>query len=415
VEKGNPLILAPPMSKSDAQRALVLADILGVKRESFIRMNESTPRDVVVLARGLDSLKQGGEVEIDVEDGGLPFRVLVTQAALNPNSVTRFVGSPRLGERPIDDLLDSLTNGIPGLKIEKGTPWPLTISTPSNVNVNNFHIKGIESSQFASSLLLGAARLVSRGSDAILVKPEGMQASEGYLQMTRAWMERVGFELDGHSVESAPKNIIPFSIPGDWSSLTYLLLFTWNTEHWVDDVDVAAQHPDKKFVEYLSEVGIELETRAALVSTGFNRKTQGHLIGFGSKGLKVDVRECPDATPTLAALACVLTKPSIFKFVNILKAKESDRLDGIFRMVQAVGCQIEMTGDASFRINPAWNSSGLKRSFEFDSQNDHRLAMSAAVLSHLSRSRLTLKGRDCVKKSFPHFWREASKAGLTVF
>ena len=45
--------MRPPLSKSDAQRALVLADILGVPFSEVLPGDEALPRDVEVLRDGL--------------------------------------------------------------------------------------------------------------------------------------------------------------------------------------------------------------------------------------------------------------------------------------------------------------------------------------------------------------------------
>lgn len=48
----------------------------------------------------------------------------------------------------------------------------------------------------------------------------------------------------------------------------------------------------------------------------------------------------------------------------------------------------------------------------FDSRGDHRLAMAAGALAAIARVPLTLRGADCVKKSFPGFWRELARCGI---
>jgi len=73
--------LKPPLSKSDAQRALVLAEALGVPLETVVPADEELPRDVRVLQKGLEQLREQ-KADIDCHDGGAPFRFLLTQAAL---------------------------------------------------------------------------------------------------------------------------------------------------------------------------------------------------------------------------------------------------------------------------------------------------------------------------------------------
>jgi len=56
----------------------------------------------------------------------------------------------------------------------------------------------------------------------------------------------------------------------------------------------------------------------------------------------------------------------------------------------------------------------VQEDFRFDALDDHRMAMSAAVLARLHSRKLTLRGMASVAKSFPNFWLEAAKADVNV-
>jgi 3-phosphoshikimate 1-carboxyvinyltransferase len=107
-------------------------------------------------------------------------------------------------------------------------------------------------------------------------------------------------------------------------------------------------------------------------------------------------------------LACALPAPSTLDDVSILKAKESDRLAGIYELAQAGGAKVERSGD-SLTLTPGAIPSELVLS----SRGDHRMAMSAATLAVLGGSVLTLSGAEHVKKSFPAFWEELARCGVT--
>ncbi len=393
--------MKPPISKSDAQRALVLADILGIPFDKVLPSGEALPRDVEVLRDGLLSLSlrsgergRGEGRRIDCHDGGAPFRFLLTQAAVQPGLRTEFVGTQRLGERPHAPLIAAL-RAIPGLKITEGTPWPVIVEAPSEISGPiSFSVTGVESSQFASSLLLGAARLAARGVKAS-VRVDGAMTSEGYFALTRKWIERVGFVFEdtGHALTptlSRGEREIP-AIPGDWSSLGYLLALSWASGAKVERIAFGTGHPDEAIVDHLRSVGLQVAPHPALQ-------------GEGVRGLDVDCEQCPDSIPTLAAIATKLPAPSIFGRTGILRHKESDRLAGIRELIPST----EMTGD-TLTVRPVSMSA-----FRFDAHDDHRLAMSAAVLARLHDVKLTLRGMNCVKKSFPSFWTEAAQAGLQV-
>ncbi|MFO0594669.1 MAG: 3-phosphoshikimate 1-carboxyvinyltransferase [Myxococcaceae bacterium] len=385
--------LVPPLSKSDAQRALVLAEVTGVPFASVWPEGEAMPRDVAVLRDGLVALR-ASTATIDCHDGGAPFRFLLGQAAVSPGRRVTFTGTARLGERPHAPLLAALQAAIPGLKLEAGSPWPLVVTTPERIDLQRMVVSGVQSSQFASSVLLAAAKVATRTGHPVDVVIDGALASEGYFALTRRWVEAFG-GLDGTSVRplSPPARVPP--IPGDWSSLGYLLALSWVARLPVERIVEHSGHPDESLLTHFASVGLSLDANC-IVS------------GAPRAGFTVDAASCPDSVPLLAALATRLPAPSRFSRAAILKVKESDRLAGTVELLRAAGHDARVDDDV-LHVTP-----GTPRAFSFDARDDHRMAMSAAVLARLHGVKLTLTGRDSVQKSFPGFWTEAAKADVDV-
>jgi 3-phosphoshikimate 1-carboxyvinyltransferase len=396
-------LLSPPLSKSDAHRALVLAHLLGRSLEA----PADAPGDVRVIRAGLLALAEGADAEIDCADGGAPLRFLIGQAAITPGARVRFRGSERLGGRPHGALLDSLREalGSSGLRIEVGTPWPITVQAPAQPVAPRFRIAGRDSSQHVSSLLLAAAALVHRSGRPSVVEIEGEVASAGYLALTVDWIARAGFQIDAAPARVAisgfrDRGPLP-PIPGDWSSLGYLLLIAWRCGGRVARVDLAAAHPDRAVVAQLASVGLRV-----VALDGGEARVDGELSG----GLSASARECPDLVPTLAALACLLPAPSRFGDVAILRAKESDRLAGIQELAAAAGARTELDGDR-LTVFPA---TAVPHELAVESHGDHRRAMAAATLAVLAGVPLTLDDGGCVDKSFPGFFDQLAAAGVAV-
>ncbi len=392
--------LVPPLSKSDAQRALVLADVLGVPFAALLPPTEALPRDVEVLRDGLLALR-GATAFIDCRDGGAPFRFLLTQAAVLPGRRVEFTGTPRLGERPHLPLLEALRAalGPRGLALTEGTPWPVRVAAPLTLRGPfAFTVGGAQSSQYASSLLLGAARLSRSTGEPVTLTLDGGLTSEGYFALTKSWLQRTGFSLVTHDATltvGAPREAVAFPpIPGDWSSLGYLLALSWVCGLRVARLQFDTGHPDEHLATLLREVGLRVTDR---------------LEGEATRGFEVDSEVCPDAIPTLAVLATKLPGPSVFRKTGVLRVKESDRLEGTRALLAAAQVPTSLEGDA-LTVHPH----AVLSDFRFDAHDDHRMAMSAAVLARLHGRKVTLRGMDSVGKSFPSFWVEAAKAQVNV-
>ncbi len=413
-----PRVLVPPLSKSDAQRALVLADIRGVPEATVLPPGEPAPRDVDVLRAGLSALRppRDQRIRIECRDGGVPFRFLLTQAALTPGATVELVGTERLGERPHAALYEALTDALGpiGLTLEPGTPWPVILEAPRDpTQVERFVVGGEESSQYASSLLLGAARVALQGRHPCAVEVKGPLASAGYVALTRAWLEHTGFRVTEQGaalvVEAGPSPERWPAVPGDWSSLTCLLMMAWRRHAAVARVDMRAEHPDRAVVEHLARVGLRVSPLQGRLPPGLPVGEGGPLVqvtGTPTRWLEVDAATCPDAVPALAALACVLPGPSRFARTAVLRHKESDRVAGLLDLVSRAGAAADVVGD-TLSITP-----GRPRGFHFDARDDHRLVMAAATLGCLAGVPFDIVSAHAVAKSFPAFWDEAAKLGL---
>lgn len=389
--------LRPPVSKSDAHRALVLAELCDGAHEAWLPAER--PRDVEVLTRGLIALRSPNAV-IDCLDAGAPFRFLLTQAALNPNATTQFTGTDRLRERPQQALMTALETSL-GVTVRfTGEGWPLVVRTQTPNVPRRFSIAGAESSQFASSLLLGAARLVKQRSGPVAVEVEGEATSTGYRSLTVDWLRRFGFVVEEAGsridVTSWTKTNVPPVLPGDWSSLTYLLPLAWHAGLAVEGVDRSAAHPDRAFAEHLVSSGLRFE------------HDDSRVMGTLSRSFDVDVSKCPDAVPALVAVALVAPSPSRFTRAGVLRLKESDRLAGVIDLARTLGATTQLEGE-TLTVFPATNPTGGV----FDGRDDHRLVMAAAVASRLLGVELAIRGTAAVSKSFPSFWNEAAKANVT--
>jgi 3-phosphoshikimate 1-carboxyvinyltransferase len=105
----------------------------------------------------------------------------------------------------------------------------------------------------------------------------------------------------------------------------------------------------------------------------------------------------PDIVPTLAVLCALRPGRSLIRNVAHLRLKECDRLEALVNELGKTGIAAEMIGE-DLAI-----TGGIPRGARIETYDDHRIAMSFAILG-LAVPGMEIEGEECVGKSFPGFW-----------
>lgn len=124
----------------------------------------------------------------------------------------------------------------------------------------------------------------------------------------------------------------------------------------------------------------------------------------------IDVSQCPDLVPPLAAIAALRAGEQ----TNIvgaarLRIKESDRLDTVTTQLNALGADVAQSAD-SLTIHGV----EVLHGGEVSGCNDHRIAMMLAMAATCATGSVTIAEAECVSKSYPDFWEDYAKLGGLV-
>ena len=106
-----------------------------------------------------------------------------------------------------------------------------------------------------------------------------------------------------------------------------------------------------------------------------------------------------DELPILAVLATACQGTFTVRDAKELRVKESDRIDGICRLVTVLGGRIQELDDG-FILEGGCTPTD----FNYDSHFDHRLAMSATIAAYAYGVSGTVEGADSIATSFPNFF-----------
>lgn len=399
-------IITIPGSKSYTHRALVVSALAA--GESVL-LNALRSEDTEHTVRGLEkfgikidwkgdsiivqgcggALQAGGE-EIYVGDSGTSMRFLTALAALK-NGRTLLNGSERMKERPMAALLDGLVSLGARAYSQAGNGYPPVVVESQGLSGGVARIKGNESSQFLSALLMVAP--LARGD--VRLEVTGRLASRPYVDITRDVMSAFGVKVQGIGDHSffirVGQRYLPreYRIEGDASNASYFFAAAAITRGKVrvENFRPASVQGDSKFLEILEKMGCQ-------VSRG---EDFAEVCGKDLRGIEVDMNAMPDLVPTLTVLAAFARGRTLIRNVGHLRLKESDRLRTVALELAKMGVFVEEGKD--------WLAVESKevRGAEIETHNDHRLAMSFAIAG-LAVPGIKISGERCVDKSFPGFW-----------
>jgi len=389
-----------PLSKSVAARVACLDFLSG----AAVRMHTGVCDDERVLADALHRISCG-EQSIDVGESGTALRLLTALISARPGAKITLQGRGRLMERPMKPLLDALRElGAPA--VQYPAPGHMEISGAKLHGGGAVEIDGTVSSQFVSALML-IAPSISGGLTLRLTG--GSPVSAGYIDMTRRIMQAYGVHVSAgeceitvpESVYCAPEYYIKES---DWSAASYLY-------------ELAALSGKTVTVSSLTAPAISLQgdSIAAGIFADLGVRTlrcgEAHVLMPGKpkvKELRRDMSGSPDLVPAVLATCMGLGIPCEISGVEHLRHKESDRLSALTTEFGKMGVNPDGSG-LRYTGTPALR----KPVEELCAYGDHRMAMSMALLA--TRWPIKISGDpQVVDKSFPDFWQEMKKAGITL-
>lgn len=395
-------VVAPPCSKSYAQRALAAALLAKgcstLHNIEFCDDTRSAIRCIEALGARVErvdenTLRIHGGLNpqsdlLQVGESGLATRLFTPIAALC-NRPLNIEGEGTLLMRPMTMMFEPL-KALGVTVLDGGGFLPIQVEGP--IRGNEVTVDGSISSQFITGLLIA---LASREEEITLhvVNP----TSTPYMDMTVEVIRRFGREID-HNDDYTEFYIPPgngyratdFEIEGDWSSAAAWL--------------VAGALGGEIRIENLSSLSRQADTAVcrALERAGASITCEEQALAVSCRPLKAftfDATHSPDLFPVLAALAASCEGVSEIRGTSRLEHKESNRAEVIQEEFSKLGIAVDLSSEDLMRIRGGRILGGV-----CSAHGDHRIAMMLALMALRSESPLTIQGAECVAKSYPTFF-----------
>ncbi|WP_409307428.1 3-phosphoshikimate 1-carboxyvinyltransferase [Pectobacterium sp. B1J-3] len=405
-----------PGSKSVSNRALLLAALSQGKTRLINLLDSDDVRHMLnaLAALGVEyhlssdrtvcevtglggAFRAVQPLELFLGNAGTAMRPLAAALCLTDGDIV-LTGEPRMKERPIGHLVDSLRQGgatIDYLEQENYPPLRLR----GGFLGGKITVDGSVSSQFLTALLI-TAPLAAQDTQ---ISIQGDLVSKPYIDITLHMMKTFGvdvrndryrtFSVAGRQQYCAPGDYL---VEGDASSASYFLAAAAIRGGTVRVTGIGRHsvQGDIRFADVLEKMGAQIRWGEDYIEC---QRGELHAIDM-------DMNHIPDAAMTIATTA-LFAQGGTTTLRNIYnwRVKETDRLAAMAIELRKVGADVE-EGEDYIRITPP----ATLNFAEIGTYNDHRMAMCFSLVA-LSDTPVTILDPKCTAKTFPDYFEQLAR------
>ncbi len=404
--------IRPPGSKSITNRALVCAALAEgtstlqgalasedtqVMVDSLRRLGlwiDHDPRTANIQINGCSGRLPMSQAEFYIANSGTSMRFLTAMLTLG-HGVFRIDGTPRMRQRPIQDLLTALGQLGARAASQEDNACPPVILRAAGLPGGRAMIAGSVSSQFLSGLLMAAPY----ADQPVELLVTGELVSKPYVDMTLAVMQSFGAsaQAEGYQRFLIPKGryrACHYFIEPDASAASYFFAAAAITRGRVTVRGLSAQslQGDVAFCRCLEQMGCEVEYGTDAIT----------VVGRPLRGIEANMNAISDTAQTLAAVALFAEGRTAITGVGHIRHKETDRIAALAIELAKFGADVQERDDGLL-ISPC-----PLHGATIDTYDDHRMAMSLALVG-LSVPGVVIRDPQCTAKTYPGFFTDLAR------
>ena len=356
---------------------------------------------VKVKGKGLYGLSAPKEI-LDCGNSGTTTR-LVSGILSAQNFTSVLTGDKSIQKRPMNRIIAPLTLMGADIKSNNGfAPLTITGSSLHGIEYNS----PVASAQVKSAILLAGLYAKS---------PTTVTEPAKSRDHTELMLKKFGASLTSskNSVTVNPCNELfasDIAVPSDISSAAFFMaaaILVPGSELVLENVGI---NPTRDgIIRILKKMGANIEIinhtdafePVADISVSYSK--------LHSTTVEGDIiPTLIDELPILAAIACLADGTTVIKDAGELKVKESNRIHVMCNELSKLGVNVVETEDGM-------EITGTKKlcgNVTIATHDDHRIAMTFAILNLVSDGEIRLDNKNCVEISYPEFFNDLNKVNV---
>ena len=356
---------------------------------------------VTVNGKGLYGLSNPGEI-LDCGNSGTTTR-LVSGILSAQNFTSVLTGDKSIQKRPMNRITAPLTLMGADIKSNNGfAPLTITGSSLHGIEYNS----PVASAQVKSAILLAG---LYADSPTTVIEPAKSR------DHTELMLKKFGANLNTTKT-SATINpckelfATDIDVPSDISSAAFFMAAATlvpDSELILENVGI---NPTRDgVIKVLKDMGANIEIinsndefePVADIKVSYSRL---HATTIGGDIIPTLI----DELPLLAAVASMAEGKTIIKDATELKVKESNRIKVMCEELSKLGVNVVETEDGM----EIGGTNKLFGNVTISTHDDHRIAMTFAILGLISDGEIKLDNKNCVEISYPGFFDDLRKVNI---
>lgn len=351
--------------------------------------------DLIIEGKGRNGIMEPKQ-DLDCGNSGTAMRLL-SGVLVGAGVSAKLIGDASLCNRTMTRIIEPLEAMGAHILARNSAYAPLFINRVEPLKPMDFELP-VPSAQLKSCILL--AGLFGEAPTRVIETLPSRDHTERLLGLDQK-------QEDGKKIISASlSDVIPeqtYTIPGDFSAAAFWLVAGAIQEKSEIVIQNVGLNPTRNaLLDILGDMGADITIENERME---GAEPVGDIIVKGSDLKAIEIApgiipNCIDELPILAVAMLFAEGTSIISGAEELRHKETDRIMAMSKMLKAVGANFEeledgliIYGDPEFTFQSA----------EFESFNDHRIAMAAAVLSLKGNAESKIHDAECAAVSYPVF------------
>ena len=367
-----------------------------------VKIKKNKPGSYSIYGKGLGSLFAKKNLSLNLGNSGTLARLLIGILSSTPDIEIKLKGDHSLNKRSMKKLISLMSEFGAQFYPQKKYNFPLKLVS-SNMPVGVRYEAGV-SAQLKSAVILAA--LNSFGNTEIIEKYKSRDHSENLLSKNIQSIKI--FKGKNKIIKVFGKKFLkPLDVvvPGDPSSAAFFVALTILIKNSYLRIKNVGLNPTRiGFYDLLKKHGAKIKFKNL-------RKTNNEVIGdIIVRSCKIKPIQAPkefyvkatDEYPIMFILSALTIGTSVFKGIGDLANKESNRIKEMQKILKQVGVKSKFSKD-QLKIFGKTILINKNKKIKVGNLGDHRIAMSALILSLVTGIKTNIQNFETVFTSSPSF------------